>query len=70
MPPHPEAQGLLAALSEAGLPPFEHLTVPQARAAAAGFADLQGEPEEIATADRRRDHRRPGRRLPAGDRLR
>jgi acetyl esterase len=52
MPLHPEAQGLLAALSEAGMPPFEHMTVPQAREAAKGFADLQGEPEEVATADR------------------
>jgi acetyl esterase len=49
---HPEAQQLLAALEEAGLPPFEQMTVPQAREAAKGFADLQGEPEEIATEDR------------------
>jgi acetyl esterase len=52
VPLHPEAQQLLAALEEAGLPPFEHMTVPQAREAAKGFADLQGEPEEIATDDR------------------
>ncbi len=52
MPLHPEAQQLLAALDAAGLPPFEHMTVPQAREAAKGFADLQGEPEEIATEDR------------------
>jgi acetyl esterase len=52
MPLHPEAQQLLAALDEAGLPPFEHMTVPQAREAAKGFIDLQGEPEEIATEDR------------------
>ena len=52
MPLHPEAQQLLAALEEAGLPPFEHMTVPQAREAVKGFADLQGEPEEIATEDR------------------
>jgi acetyl esterase len=43
---------LLAALDAAGLPPFEHMTVPQAREAAKGFIDLQGEPEEIATEDR------------------
>jgi acetyl esterase len=30
MPLHPEAQQLLAALDAAGLPPFEHMTVPQA----------------------------------------
>jgi acetyl esterase len=52
MPLHPEAQQLLAALDAAGLPPFEHMTVPQAREAAKGFIDLQGEPEEIATEDR------------------
>jgi acetyl esterase len=52
MPLHPEAQQLLAALDQAGLPPFEHMTVPQAREAAKGFTDLQGEPEEVATEDR------------------
>src|SRR5882757_3344807 len=52
MPVHPEAQQLLAALDAAGLPPFEHMTVPQAREAAKGFIDLQGEPEVIATEDR------------------
>ncbi len=52
MPVHPEAQQLLAALEAAGLPPFEHMTVPQAREATKGFIDLQGEPEEIDTEDR------------------
>jgi acetyl esterase len=52
MPLLPEVQQLLAALDAAGLPPFEHMTVPQAREAAKGFIDLQGEPEEIATEDR------------------
>ena len=52
MPVHPEAQQLLAALEAAGLPPFEHMTVPQAREATKGFIDLQGEPEEIATEHR------------------
>jgi acetyl esterase len=52
MPVHPEAQQLLAALDAAGLPPFEHMTVPQAREAAKGFIDLQGEPEQIAVEDR------------------
>jgi acetyl esterase len=52
MPVHPEAQQLLAALEAQGMPPFDHMTVPQARAAAQGFRDLQGEPEEVATEDR------------------
>jgi acetyl esterase len=52
LPVHPEAQQLLAALTAAGQPPFEQMTVPQAREAALGFIDLQGEPEEIATQDR------------------
>jgi acetyl esterase len=52
MPLHPEAQQLLAALEAAGLPPFEHMTVPQAREAAKGFIDLQGEPEDLSTQDR------------------
>src|SRR3954468_5410985 len=52
MPLLPEVEQLLAALDAAGLPPFEHMTVPQAREAAKGFIDLQGEPEEIATEDR------------------
>jgi acetyl esterase len=52
MPLHPEAQQLLAALEAAGLPPFEHMTVPQAREAAKGFIDLQGEPEDLPIQDR------------------
>jgi acetyl esterase len=52
MPVHSEAQQLLAALDAAGLPPFEHMSVPQAREAAKGFIDLQGEPEQIAVEDR------------------
>ena len=52
MPVHPEAQQLLDALREAGLPPFESMTVPQAREATKGFLDLQGEPEEIAVDNR------------------
>jgi acetyl esterase len=49
MPVHPEAQGLLDALAEAGLPPTEEMTVPNARAATAGFLALQGEPVEVAS---------------------
>ncbi|WP_445182281.1 alpha/beta hydrolase [Pseudonocardia sp. Cha107L01] len=49
MPVHPEAQGLLDALAEAGLPATEEMTVPNARAATAGFLALQGEPVEVAS---------------------
>ena len=52
MPVHPEAQQLLEALRAAGMPPFEAMTVPQAREAAKGFLDLQGEPENIAVDNR------------------
>jgi acetyl esterase len=52
MPIHPEAQQLLDALRDAGMPPFEAMTVPQAREATKGFLDLQGEPEEIAVENR------------------
>ena len=65
MPVHPEAQQLLDALRDAGLPPFEAMTVPQAREATKGFLDLQGEPEEIAV---RQPHRPgAGRRDPGAD---
>ncbi|WP_433504303.1 alpha/beta hydrolase [Pseudonocardia halophobica] len=53
MPVHPEAQTLLDALAEQGMPPFPQMTVPMARAAAKGFLDLQGEPEPIAVDERR-----------------
>lgn len=46
---HPEAQQLLTALEEAGLPPLEEQTVPEARAAIAGFIALQGDPVEVAS---------------------
>ena len=52
MPVHPEAQQLLDALRAAGMPPFEAMTVPQAREATKGFLDLQGEPETIAVDNR------------------
>ncbi|MBW0106762.1 alpha/beta hydrolase [Pseudonocardia sp. KRD-291] len=52
MPVHPEAQGLLDALAQAGMPPFPQMSVPQARAAAAGFLDLQGEAEPMAVDSR------------------
>ncbi|NMI00963.1 alpha/beta hydrolase [Pseudonocardia acidicola] len=52
MPLLPETQQLLDALAQAGLPPFEQMTVPQAREATKGFLDLQGEPKEIAVENR------------------
>ncbi|MDT7747855.1 MAG: acetyl esterase [Pseudonocardiales bacterium] len=61
MPVHPEAQGLLDALAEAGLPATEEMTVPAARAATAGFLALQGEPVEVASVQ---DRTVPG---PAGE---
>jgi acetyl esterase len=44
VPLHPEAQQLLAAIEEAGLPPAEEQAVPDARASVAGFIGLQGDP--------------------------
>jgi acetyl esterase len=52
MPVHPEAQQLLDALGAAGLPPFERMTVPQAREAVRGFEGLQGDAEEVAVEER------------------
>ena len=49
MPLHPEAQALLTALSEQGVPPFECMTVPQAREAAGAFLDLQPPAEDVAS---------------------
>ena len=49
MPVHPEAQQLLDALAQEGLPPFEELTVPAARAAAQGFLQLQGDAVDVAS---------------------
>ena len=61
MPLHPEAQSLLDALAEMGSPPFECMTVPQARVATAAFLDLQPPAEEVGTVS---DRALPG---PAGD---
>ena len=65
MPVHPEAQQLLDALRDAGLPPFESMTVPQAREATKGFLDLQGAAEDIAVDGT--DRAGPGRRHPGAD---
>lgn len=48
MPLDPEAQALLDAMEAQGLPPFEEMSVPQARDVVTAFRDLQGEPQEVA----------------------
>lgn len=45
---HPEAERLIASFDDAGVPPFEEMTVPQARAAAQGFLQLQGDLTEVS----------------------
>jgi acetyl esterase len=61
MPVNAEVQQLLDAMGQAGLPPFEEMTVPAARAAAGSFIDLQGEAVELPSVQ---DRTVPG---PAGD---
>jgi acetyl esterase len=61
VPLHPEAEALLNALVEQGMPPIECMTVPQARAACAAFVDLQPPAEDVADVT---DRTIPG---PAGD---
>jgi acetyl esterase len=51
MPLDPEAQMLLAQFEAMGAKPFEDMTVPEAREAAAAFLDLQGPPEHVASVD-------------------
>ncbi|HEY0582892.1 MAG TPA: alpha/beta hydrolase [Chloroflexota bacterium] len=53
MPLVPQARALLDQLEQQGLPPFEQMTVPQAREVIAGFKDLQAEPPPIASTDDR-----------------
>ena len=53
MPVHPEVQQLLDALSAQDVPPFEEMTVPQAREATTAFEGLQGEPEDVAKVENR-----------------
>ena len=48
MPLHPQTQALLDELNKQGLPPFEQMSVTQARNGALSFRDLQGEPETLA----------------------
>jgi acetyl esterase len=47
MPVHPQVQALLDEFNRQGLPPFDQMSVPQARVIALGFRDLQGEPEPV-----------------------
>src|SRR5690349_23607896 len=49
MPLDPQAEALLAEMVEAGVRPFEELTVPEAREAAWGYLALAGEPQEVAS---------------------
>ena len=46
---HPQAQGLLAAMAEAGAPPLYELPLEDARAVAAGISELIGPGPEVAT---------------------
>ncbi len=48
MPINPQVQALLDEFEKQGLPPFDQLSVTQARLATLGFRDLQGEPEDVA----------------------
>ena len=45
---HPQAEGILKEMEAQGLPPFEEMSIPMARAVAAGYVEMQGEPEEVA----------------------
>lgn len=47
MPVLPQVQGLLEQMEAQGLPPFDQMSVPQARDVAMAFRDLQGEPEQV-----------------------
>jgi acetyl esterase len=47
MPLKPDVQGLLEQFEAQGVPPFDQMSVSQARDVAMAFRDLQGEPEEI-----------------------
>ena len=48
MPIDPIAAGLLQQMEEAGMPPLNEMSPPDARVAAEGFRDLAGEPEDVA----------------------
>src|SRR5687767_8323681 len=61
MPVDSQAQAIIDALEEQGLPPFNEMTVEEARAAVVGFRDLMCPEEPIAKVE---DRTVPG---PAGD---
>src|SRR5689334_1087067 len=48
MPVLPQVRALLDEFEKQGLPPFEQMSVTQARMVTLGFRDLQGEPENVA----------------------
>ena len=52
MPLDPQAEAFLDQVKAMGLPPFEEMTVDQAREAILGMRELAGPPEAIATEDR------------------
>jgi acetyl esterase len=47
MPGNPQVKALLDEFEKQGLPPFDQMSVTQARAVALGFRDLLGEPEAV-----------------------
>jgi len=49
MPLDPQIEAVLEEMRAAGAQPFEELSVPEARVAALGFEELQGEPEAVAS---------------------
>src|ERR1700730_8923474 len=53
MPLDPQVQVLLEHMKEQGLPPFEQMTVDQARAVILEFTALQAEPQPIARVEDR-----------------
>ncbi|MDQ4117302.1 MAG: alpha/beta hydrolase, partial [Actinomycetota bacterium] len=61
MPVKPDVQSLLDMMEAQGLPPFDEMSVPQARDVAGSFRDMQGEPEQVGEV---RDITVPG---PAGE---
>jgi acetyl esterase/lipase len=53
MPLDPRAQAILDQIKAEGLPPFEEMSVPQAREVAAAFKEMQSEPPPIARTEDR-----------------
>jgi len=59
MPLDPQAQVLLEQMKAQGMPPFDQMTVAQAREAGLAFKDLEGEPQPVAKVE---DHLIPSPR--------